>query len=370
MKILLTTHMLGCGGTDRVCVHVANGFAAAGFDTEIVIFCSGGSAEKSLLPLVLDTVRVTTLGTRTGSRGRDLLRNLPAFIGHLRQNRPDCILSTGNNMNKITTAGLRLSGLRNSRLVLKTTNPIIRPKDGLFSRHYRRWYYRRMFRIADLVLTLSEPETCHLRTAFPVAAGRFQTVANPYVTAAMLAQPLRNDASAPLILGVGRLAPQKRLDLLIRGFAAMRNTGARLVLLGEGPDRGKLEALISELGMDGRISLPGFVDDVSSWFARADIFALTSRYEGLPAVVLEAMATNCRVVATDCFPAARTLVGDADGCAILAEPCPLQLAGLLDRMLLQPRPATLRERANGYCIDQAQRSHVDAVSAILALQPA
>jgi glycosyltransferase involved in cell wall biosynthesis len=355
LRIVLTTHALGCGGTDRVCAHLAAGFTRLGAEVELVAFAGGGAGETALRPLLGD-VPMTTLGGRGRSRTVDLVRRLPRLAGALRELRPDVVLSTGNSLNWATAAAVRLAALPQTRLALKITNPVLRAGDGRVAATMRRAGYGLAFAAADRVLTLSDADTRALRTAFPAVADRFATVANPYVTPEMLAlapRPMRG--GAPTILAIGRFAAQKRLDLLLRAVARMANA-PRVVLLGDGPDRPMLEGLTHELGLAGRVEMPGFVADVRPWLAQADVLALPSRYEGVPAVVLEAMAANLPVVATDCFAAARELVGAAEGCAV-ADADPESFAAALAVALAQPRPTDLRPIAARYAIDAAVAAH-------------
>jgi len=361
-RLLLSTHMLGFGGTDRVCMHLASGFAALGAEVEVVAFVDGGPGATALQPL-LGGARLTHLGARGGSRTADLLRLLPRFVRHLRRARPQVVLATANNMAWITAAAVRLAGVPDMRFALKVTNPILRDGDGPLGAALRRAGYGLAFRAADRVLTLSEAEAAILRAAFPDAADRFVTVANPYVTPAMLAIAREPTGDGPrTILAAGRFVPQKRMDLLLRAVAAMRGE-PRVVILGDGPDRPALERLARELGLADRVEMPGFVRDIRPWLARADLFALPSRYEGLPAVVLEAMAADLPVVATDCFAAARELIGGARVCAI-APADPAGFAAALDSVLAQPRPADLRAIAARYAIDRAVADHFGVLADI------
>ena len=359
-NIMLTVHQFGMGGADRVCAYVAKGFAEAGFETEVMVFSTTGDAADALAPLFGDDVKLTYLAGQGRSRTTDLIRQFPDFVRRLNAVRPDCLMSTGNAMNWVTALGHRQSSLLNCRLVLKTTNPIIRSADAWAVAAARARGYDRAFRASDRVLTLSDAETAQLCGAFPKAADRFRTVINPYVTPRMLA--VHDLPVEPgLILGVGRFEPQKRFDLLLRAFALTADRRSRLVLLGDGADRYALQRLAVELGIADRVHMPGFVTDVAPWFARADLFVLSSVYEGLPAVVLEAMAGNCPVVSTDCFPAAQALVGTAEGCAVLTGADPGQFARLIDARLNQPRPTRLRAIAEQYSIANAVRSHVAEV---------
>jgi glycosyltransferase involved in cell wall biosynthesis len=131
---------------------------------------------------------------------------------------------------------------------------------------------------------------------------------NPVVTPELVecaAQPLDDPwftaGAAPVVLGAGRLDQQKDFPTLIRAFAAVRSKrAARLVILGEGPERARLESLVEELGIGEHVRLPGFVSNPFSYMARAAVFVLSSAWEGMPGVLIQAMACGAPVVATDC----------------------------------------------------------------------
>jgi glycosyltransferase involved in cell wall biosynthesis len=165
-----------------------------------------------------------------------------------------------------------------------------------------------------------------------------------------------------MAIAVGRLDRQKRFDLLLRAWARVRFPGAQLRIIGEGPERAALEALIRELGLENRVEMPGYSTDVSSWFAKADVFALSSDFEGLPQVVLQAMAFNCPVVSTDCFSAARELVGNAEGCHVVPRGDFAMLAARIDEALARrSRPTTLRQIAERYSLSAGVESHCAAL---------
>jgi glycosyltransferase involved in cell wall biosynthesis len=366
-KIAFTLHVLGQGGTDRVCCLLASGFVRAGYDVELLVFCDGGAGEKSLMPLLDDSVNISHLGASTGSRTADLIRLLPSCARWLKSNRPDCVISTGNNMNWVSASAVKMSGAKDTMLALKTTNPVIRPHKSTRSNWFRKFGYAHAFSVADKVLTLSDAETRELRQQFPRVGPKFETVINPYVTPKMLDGADDKDAKSDgrIILGVGRFGPQKRLDLLVKAFARLKDEDAQLVLLGNGPERDELEQLVRHLGVEDRVRMPGFVADVGPWFAAASVFVLTSRYEGLPAVVLEAMAYNCPVLSTDCFVAARELIGGAEGCAIMESTDPGDVASIIDSALAQIRPTRLRAIAESYSVEHAIKSHIDSISSLI-----
>jgi glycosyltransferase involved in cell wall biosynthesis len=121
--------------------------------------------------------------------------------------------------------------------------------------------------------------------------------------------PRHGPLSPPLILAIGRMEPQKNLALAIRAFAALvARQPARLVILGEGRERGALEALVRRLGLEGMVDMPGFAPDVAARLAQASLLLMTSRYEGFPAVLVEALAADVPVVSTNCSPSQKTLI--------------------------------------------------------------
>jgi glycosyltransferase involved in cell wall biosynthesis len=144
-----------------------------------------------------------------------------------------------------------------------------------------------------------------------------------------------------ILLTVGRLAPQKRIDLMIRAFHRGARADDRLVVLGDGPRRKRLIRLVADLGLTGRVALIGHCEDVGEWLARADLFVLASDYEGLPAVLVEAMTAEIPILSTISSPGVANLLGEgrlgrlvppgdetALAAAIGAEPPPLDRGGM------------------------------------------
>jgi glycosyltransferase involved in cell wall biosynthesis len=135
-----------------------------------------------------------------------------------------------------------------------------------------------------------------------------EVVYNPVITPRVMAlarqtadHPWLAPSEPPVILGVGRLTRQKDFATLIRAFAEVRRTrSARLIILGEGEDRPALEALAADLGVAGDVALPGFRTNAVTYMAASALFVLSSAWEGLPTVLIEALAAGTRVVSTDC----------------------------------------------------------------------
>lgn len=364
LRVTFVLHEFDRGGSGRVAAYLARGFADHGMDVELVVLRKGGEVEAPLVALVGEGVAIHYLGRRRWSRALDLISCVPKLARHMKQRAPTAIISCANNSALVTALARKLAGQRQTRLYLKTTNPIASSRHRGLVRWMRRWSYRRTFRTTDGVWTLSPDETDEMRVAFPESAGIFRDVANPYVTPQMLAAPKHPDHSGPYrtILGIGRLTRQKRYERLIEAFALLRAPDLRLRILGEGEERAALTALVERLGLAEKVSMPGFVHNVADAFHGASMMVLPSDYEGLPAVVLEAMSANCPVLCTDCFPAARSMLGRTEGCAIIERTDPASLAALIEQQLSLPRPAHLREIAERYSIANGIASHIAAMS--------
>lgn len=365
--IALIAYELETGGISRVAVHLANGFCREGYRVSLVLSTSQGPRHNAELALLDNAVEVTSLSDRAfGKRALGQVQTFAAMRRWLRRARPDVVVGTANNISWYTGLAVAGLGAEGPRVFIKTTNPILRKADGPALTAIRRAGYARLFGAADGVLTLSNAETRLLAEQFPAQAARFRTVYNPYLTPEIEART-RLPAIAgegPMILALGRLAPQKNFARAIEAFALARQMGgltlkgARLVICGEGPQRADLEALAKRLGVSDVVELPGFRDDVPDLLACADRYLMSSEYEGLPAVVIEALGAGCPVVSTDCFLAARELLDDRPGCRVTGFSAQSLAAGLVEALEEAADEAGLRQLAQGYSLQSAARSHL------------
>lgn len=368
-SVCLVLHKFSRGGSDRVAAHLARGFRDAGLAVELVVVCAGGEVDAVLADVVGPEIPITYLSRAWGPRPLELAAAMPALAEALRDRAPTDVISTANNTALVTAVALRLARLPGCRLFLKTTNPIASSRHRGLLRALRLWSYRLIFRWTDGVWTLTPQESDEMRLQFPEHASLFRDVANPYVTSAMLAptSPPLASSGRPTVITVARLTAQKRLDRLIAAFAKVRHPHARLLILGEGEDRPALTAQVAALGLQDRVQMPGYTRDVAAALHAADLFVLTSDYEGLPAAVLEAMAANCPVLCTDCFPGAAWVVGARDGCALIDADDPAAVAAAIDERLTRLRPQSLRAFADRFSITNGVESHLSAMSTEPAL---
>jgi glycosyltransferase involved in cell wall biosynthesis len=284
---------MGGGGTERLTVELANGFAARGARVDCVLM----QARGEFLPLLSPLVRVVDLNVPR-------LRHVPgALRSWLRAERPDALLAA---MWPLTSAAIvAATGLKHRpRLFLSDHCPLREQyaaplRTSLSLRLSVPLTYRR----ADGIIAVSQGLAKEMAGLAHVPTGRVRTILNPVSAPALSAKgaAVWGDAPGPRLLAVGKLKPEKNFALLISAFARFAaSRPGTLVIVGEGQERRELEGLIARLGLEGRVLMPGFCATVGDWYAGADLFVLSSNYEGFGNVMVEAMHFGLPVVATDC----------------------------------------------------------------------
>lgn len=278
--------------------NLARGFAARGNEVDLLTADAGGPF-RALLP---EAVRVVELGRR------GVASCLPGLARYLRRERPAVLLAAMTHANVIALLARRIAGAR-TRLVVSEHSSFVQV--GMAYRNWRdrllRFLARRLYRRADAVVVVARGIVDEMRDLLGVAASRVHVVPNPVVTEELLARSRAEPPceafgkGVPVILGAGRLSAEKDFETLLRAFARLRaDRPARLVIVGEGPERAALERLAGELGIGDDLFLPGFVDNPYAYMRAASLFVLSSRFEGMPGVLIEAMACGTPVVSTDC----------------------------------------------------------------------
>lgn len=234
---------------------------------------------------------------------------VPALARYMRSERPSAMISALHNANAATVVARKLSGAEipvilsiqnnfSSERALASTR---RKRLEIFAAHH-------LYRFADVLAGVSQGVCDDLGRAIPVRKEQLKVIYNPVVSEDLVARsneptdhPWLAPGQPPVILGVGRLHPQKDFPMLLNAFALVRKrTNARLIILGQGDDRPALEAQVQQMGIGDDVSLPGFAENPYAYMRNSAVFALSSRHEGLPTVLIEALASGCPVVSTDC----------------------------------------------------------------------
>lgn len=287
---------LSAGGAERVFLLLAESFVKSGRRCDIVVAAGGGVWERQ----VPDGVRLVSLG------GRKPLFSVLRLIGYLRRERPAVLMSSIFPAN---IASLMACAVTSTPCVVREANRTaddIRTANALGTLA-NRVAMRLLYHRSDAVIALTPGLAAHLCDLGRVPPRIVSVIPNP-ATPTDLPQ-IPPDAREPLVLGCGRLVPQKGFSSLLTAFAFLvQEHDARLVILGEGPLGPELKRQAESLGICSRVEFAGHASNVGEWMNRARVFAMSSLWEGFPNVLLEALSAGCRVVATDCSDAVGELL--------------------------------------------------------------
>ncbi|MGQ9488913.1 MAG: glycosyltransferase, partial [Armatimonadota bacterium] len=298
-KLAFYMPSLAGGGAERVFLHLAKGFVERGYEVHLVL----ARAEGPYRPQIPKAVRVMDL------HASRVLTSLPRLVRYLRDERPFAMLSALDHANvvAICAQGLARVPTRVVATVHSTPSQVVANARTLPARLLPLWT-RPFYRRAHAVVAVSQGVANELVHYVGIPEHTVRVIYNPIITPTLLRKaqepldhPWFRDGEPPLILGAGRLTKPKDFPTLIRAFAIVRQQRpARLMILGEGEERPLLESLARELGIEADVSLPGFVQNPYAYMKHSAVFVLSSRWEGLPTVLIEALAVGTPVVATNC----------------------------------------------------------------------
>lgn len=237
------------------------------------------------------------------------LMSLPALIRYLRKTRPRAIISALDHANLVAIWARYLAFVPTKVMVTvhNNLNKLMSHADAKRGKIIPR-LMRLFFPAAHKIVAVSDGVGEGLLTILNLPRKKVTTIYNPVISGDLFTKadqniehPWLQTGTPPVIMGIGRLDPQKDFPTLITAFAELRKQReAKLIILGEGQKRQELEALIKTLKLNNDVDLPGFVDNPYAYLSRANLFVLSSVWEGLPTVLIEALALNIPVVATDC----------------------------------------------------------------------
>jgi GalNAc-alpha-(1->4)-GalNAc-alpha-(1->3)-diNAcBac-PP-undecaprenol alpha-1,4-N-acetyl-D-galactosaminyltransferase len=344
MRIAFVISSLGPGGAEKCASIICNAWVEFGHRVTIITFDE--DFNKPFYDLEYNIRRIG-LGVRgsSSSSWNSLIKNV-STIRHLRNCiktvNPDCIVSFMDTTNVKTLLATFL--LNVPTIVSERTDP---------ARHVipRVWSFLR--RITYVWAKILVVQTTEVRDFFSgIVRKRTLVIPNPIISFGNLYS--NNDAKGlrkSRIVGMGRLGPEKRFDLLIRAFALVRQKhDATLIIVGDGPLRNELEDLANKLELDHSVQFTGVIDNSANVLGEADIFALSSEYEGFPNALLEAMACGVAVISFDCPSGPRNIIRHGiDG--LLVPPLDVTaLAKSMDRLLSnQTERQRLAENARQVC---------------------
>jgi len=360
--IALVLHDLRGGGAERACLRLAGGMAAAGRAVDLVLVKGEGAYLKDVPAgvtlTVLDRPRVW--------------RAIPALAAHIRRTRPAAVLSALTHMNVATLVAATLART-DARVVVSERNQISEKSREAQGTWKRALYHAAplAYRAADRVVAVSGGVASDLVQFARLAQDHVRVIYNPVFSADVEARaayapahPWFAPGGPPIVLAVGRLHRQKGFDTLIRAFEIARaELDCRLVILGEGGERQTLERRAEQSGLAYDIDLPGFCENPFALMAQAGAFVLSSRWEGFPNALIEAMACGAPVIATDCPSGPREIMAGGIAPLVPVDDAEALGAALIATLRKRPDTSVTQARAREFSISAAVERYLQVLEA-------
>ena len=347
------------GGAERVCLNLANEFAFRGLQVRMVLM----QAEGDFMSLLDPRVEIVELAA---TRARNALWPL---VRHLRQTPPAALLVNMWPLTFLAALARKLSGAECRLVAVEHTawskSPLAkRRRTAMALMASMKWMSPRV----DALLAVSRGAAEDLESFAGLPVGAVGVQFNPVVAAtqpAVLREPsldavwLHGDHRR--VIAVGSFKAEKNFPTLLRAFALLREqVNARLLILGEGDERLELETLVKELGLEHAVEFPGFVLDPGSYYARADLYAMSSVQEGLPTVLIEALDHGVPVVSTDCPSGPREILLDGKyGTLVPVGDVEALANAMKDALHKQHDREALKRRAQDFSVDKAADAYLD-----------
>lgn len=300
---------LSYGGAERVVVNLVKEISSRGIKLDLVLTNSEGPSQSHYLDQIPKEVKIINLGT---SR---ILNTILPLSRYIKEQKPLAVVSHLSHVNVATVLARQIAHTKTQLILVEHNTFSAHKSDGFTSnlvKHLMKLFYPQ----ATFIVTVSKAASIDLEKYLNLESQKVKIIYNPVVNDelfikanASLNHPWFQSNYPPVFLAVGRLIELKDFSTLIKAFALLRkHTNARLLILGEGHLRSKLENLAKDLEISEDVSLGGFVENPYAYMSRAKALILSSRSEGLPTVLIEAMACGCPIISTDCLSGPREIL--------------------------------------------------------------
>lgn len=299
MRLTVLMSFSGAGGVERMVMNLIREFARTGVEVDLLVLRAQGPHLQNI-PDNVNLIRLKNTHT---------LPAVPELVRYLKTERPQYMLVAKDRAGRAALLARKFAGTDTKIVIRLGTNlSTALEKKSAFSRWFRTAPMKALYASVDRVVAVSEGVRQDTLRLTQLSPDKVSVIRNPVITPEMdkaiaekAEHPWIEDASIPLIMGVGRLSQQKDFGTLIKAFALVRkHLPCRLMILGEGNKRAELESLISDLDIANDVSMPGFQNNPYAWVKHASVFVLSSLWEGSPNVLTEALAIGIPSVATLC----------------------------------------------------------------------
>lgn len=359
-RIAFITTDLAMAGRGRNITNLSNALIKQGLAVDVLLLRTGSAYIQQLDP----AVRVIKLNSTS------TLMGIPSLARYLKREQPQAFVAPTVRNTLLALRARRFAGT-DTRIYARLHNNY---SSELAKLHpLTRWRYlrriRRHYPHCDGIVAVSNGVAEDFTRVTGLSDQKLQVCPNPVVTQNLLnlaEQPIEHPwltpDQPPVILGVGRLNPQKDLPTLIRAFALVqKNMPCRLMILGEGKLRPQLETLVQDLGLSDVTALPGHVENPYPYLKHAAIYVLSSAWEGLPNALIEALALGTPVVSTDCPSGAHEILEEGKYGPLVTVGDYAGLAHAIEKTLKSPLPkAVLQAGADRYTDSTSGEAYLQA----------
>lgn len=360
LTILSPLHSLEPGGVERDVLRFTKAWREHGLDARIALGRWEGALmnEAPDVPYIIPTpARLANIRTET----LWMMLKLPAIV---REVKPDVLFFASNGLMAVAAFLKWRLGRDCPPMILRVSNSLDRCSCSAPNRSLQRWFMRLHSRIYAAIVAMAPPLRDEIITELGATEQQAVTIANASLTAgdaqrlADARDAATRDHQGRHFLAVGRLAPQKDFKQLLGAFARIRTPQDRLTIIGEGADRAALERQAQTLGIAAQLDMPGHLHGVEAAFAKADAFILSSDFEGVPAVLVEALAAGIPIVATNCAVSIPMMVEGAG--LLVPRRDEAALASAMDQICAyKPDVAQMRTRAAQFTMEATLTKWLD-----------
>ncbi|MBD2251573.1 glycosyltransferase [Nostoc parmelioides] len=359
-KIAIFLPNLDGGGVQKVVINLLKGLVKRGIVPDLILTQLKGP----LLAQVPEDVKIICLNSKM------VIPSTIPLAFYLKREKPKILISHLSNANVAAVMAQFFSHI-STRVVLVEHTTLSANKHNFPNRaKLVPTLMRLSYPLANSLIAVSKGTSRDLERELGLQQGLVKTIYNPVIDDDLILkmnEPLKHQwflpNQPPVFLSVGRLTKAKDHRTLITAFANLRSQiSARLLILGEGELRSELEALIKKLGVESDVLMPGFVSNPYAYMSRASAFVLSSQYEALPTVLIEAMACGCPVVSTDCpHGPAEILENGKYGLLTLVKD-PILLADAMQKTLDNPTEQNLLfQRAKDFNTDYIVSQYLETI---------
>ena len=353
----------GGGGAERVLINLASGFVKCGYKVDFVLGKAWGP-HVTKIPPEITVVNLNASGLRA---------SIWKLAQYLKQKKPQALIAGMHFANEAAILAKRL--VKTNTVVIVTehntlTHSLKHKKNK--KKNIIPHTIRLLYPWADGIVTVSKGATASLTEISSLPSEKIKTIYNPVVAPdlytkanADIDHPWFQPGAPPVIVGVGKLEPQKDFPTLIRAFARVRRQmDCRLAILGWGPDLDKLQEYTAEIGVQEDVDLMGYVDNPYPYMARAQMFTLSSAWEGLPTVLIEALALGKPVVSTDCPSGPREILQGGKYGTLTPVGDDTALASAIGDVLNQRPQRDVSEWLHQFSVEASTSQYLDLINTL------